>query len=164
MLPVFETFWSIGELTMPILVYSMDSWDSYFLSIALPSIVYLIICFIWLPDSPRWHLQRGNIIKTAKIISDASIVNQAPCAVAGDFIEGLRPERFVKDHKKSGSWRELWKTGTLNIVCIHLIAGATLCTFNGMLLNVRNFGGDNLHINISLTGNLKRIFSFIANK
>lgn len=156
-LPLFETFWSIGELTMPLLLYSLDTWQHLFLAISLPSTVYFVICAIWLPDSPRWHMQNGNIAEAAEIISDAAVVNGKSCLVAADFIEGLRPERFTQKPLESGSWTELWQLSSLNIFCIHLVAGATLCAFNGMLLNARNLGADQMHVNIALTGKQRHL-------
>lgn len=118
----------------------------------MPTFLYIGIWY-FIADSPRWHLKKGNIAHATKILLGAAETNKKSCVVRGNFIEGLRPDRFTQQIKLEG-WCSLWRCNQnfVNIVCIHLIWGAILTNFNGMLLNTRNFGGAFVHRNVAMTG------------
>lgn len=154
-MPLFDSFWSIGAILLAAITYFVHTWKEIYLSITLPTILY-IISWYFLADSPQWHIRKGNIAQATRIILEAAETNEKSAIINGDFIKGLAPNRFAPkktDHSDSGLL-SLWKCNRnfVNIVCIHLIWGAVLTNFNGMLLNTRNFGVDTLNRNVALTG------------
>lgn len=160
-LPLFDTFWSIGAILLAVITYFVHTWKGIYLMITLPTIAY-IISWCFLADSPRWHIKKGNITRATRIILQAAKTNSKSCIVRGDFIEGLAPDRFTaqKTIKSDTGLLSLWKLNRnfINIVCIHFIWGAVLTNFNGMLLNTRNFGAETLNRNVALTGGFHILF------
>lgn len=152
-LPLFDTFWSIGAILLATITYFVHTWRGIYLTITLPTIAYIALWY-FLADSPQWHIRKGNISQATRIILEAAESNSRSSIVHGDFIEGISPHRFaLKSHTDAG-WLSLWKCNRnfINIVFVHLIWGAVLTNFNGMLLNTRNFGADTLNRNVALTG------------
>lgn len=152
-LPLFDSFWSIGAILLATITYFVHTWKGIYLTITLPTIAYIIL-WHFMPDSPRWHIKKGNIRQATRIILQAAQTNNKSCILHGDFIEGLSPDRFTPQNQCDGGLLSLWKfdRNFINILFIHLVWGAVLTNFNGMLLNTRNLGAEALNRNVALTG------------
>lgn len=152
-LPLFDSFWSIGAILLATITYFVHTWRGIYLTITLPTIAYIMLWY-FLADSPQWHLRKGNIRQATRIILEAAETNSRSSIVHGDFIESLSPQRFASKNHTDAGLLSLWKCNRnfINVVFVHLIWGAVLTNFNGMLLNTRNFGADTLNRNVALTG------------
>lgn len=132
----------------------IHSWQNLYLAISLPTFAYIGLWY-FIADSPRWYMRRGRIGHATKIILDAAVYNEKSKIVHGDFIESLKPERFlqnVESNRSDINWFRLWTNGNfLNVLCVHLIWGTMTTNFNGMLLNSRSFGADKLHQTVAMT-------------
>lgn len=164
-LPFFDTFWSVGEITLSAIAYLVPTWREVYLAISLPTLLYVGLWFL-IPDSPRWHLRKGNLSQAMKIITNAAEANQRMNLIHDNFVAELRSaQHAAQERKPAANWFDLWRgTNFVNILCIHLVWGATLTNFNGMLLNTRNFGADTLHRNVLMTGNCSQYFSLAEAK
>ena len=54
-----------------------------------------IIIFSWLPDSPRWHLEKGNIEKVQKILENAAHINNLETKIPSDLTEQLEKQSKI---------------------------------------------------------------------
>lgn len=166
-LPLFETFWSIGEISLAIITHFVHSWQGLYVAITLPTIAYMMLWY-FLADSPRWHMQRGNRTHARKIISEAATINNKSSSIlSNDFIDDvcivsndgcamktrMPPPTATTTEPNEDGFLSLWTCNRcINMILIHAVWGAVLCNFNGMLLNTRNFGADTLNRNVALTG------------
>lgn len=161
-LPLFDTFWSFGEIILSLIAYLVPTWREVYFAISFPTLGYIALWF-FIPDSPRWHLRKGNLSHALKILTNGAEINKRLHIIQNDFIENLRIDQYTQ--KKSTidvNWFNLWKNSNfLNILCVHLAWGGTLTNFNGMLLNTRNFGVDALHRNVFMTGKFGKFHLYI---
>lgn len=161
-MPLFDTFWSIGEILLAAITYFVHTWKDIYLTISLPTIAYIILWY-FVADSPRWHIKKGNITLATKIILNAAETNNKSRILHGNFIAGLSADHFApRTSPSDAGLLSLWKFNRnfVNIVFIHLIWGTVLTNFNGMLLNTRNFGAETLHRNVALTGIVLAVFLY----
>lgn len=120
----------------------------------------MIIRFV--PDSPRWHADRGHVHRAMKVINKYLDVDKKQNDE--EFQRELRdklidhatkmekkdpPQSFCKQiyNLWSGPWIE-----KRNLICVHLTFSLSIVCFFGMLLNAKSFGRDRLQINTMLMG------------
>lgn len=155
---LFDTFWSIGAIIMPVISYYAGTWQNTYLSISLPTCGYIMVWY-FIGDSPRWHLQNGNYAKAANILMEAAAFNGNACPSKDDLYTEIRMPNKVAEVNRDGGWLwlQLWsrRNTLLNIVCIHVAWGVFITNLNGLLLNTRAFGNDSVRWNVAMTGGLR---------
>lgn len=151
-LPLFESFWSIGVILIPIIAHHSPSWKSLYISITVPTIAYLMVWFL-IADSPIWHLCKGNKKRAIAIILDATTVNKKSYLLPNNFLDDLQVNKF-NEKPSHVKYFIMWRENFLNTFLIHVVWGVIITSFNGLLLNTRAFGTKDLHRNIMLTGEI----------
>lgn len=155
---LFDSFWSIGVIIMPVISYYAGSWQNTYLAISLPTCGYIMV-WHFIGDSPRWHLEKGNYAKATKILLEAAAVNGNACTSKNDLCTEIRIRSKITDGSRDGQWLwpQLWSNRELlpNIICIHVAWGVFITNLNGLLLNTRAFGHDTFRWNVALTGGCK---------
>jgi len=66
-------FWTSGSMYVIIsawLILSRQGWKFLTFLTAIPVIIASIICFCWLPESPRWLLETGQIAEAERVIKE----------------------------------------------------------------------------------------------
>lgn len=147
-LPLFETFWSVGAILLPIIAHHAPTWKILYISITAPTIAYSILWFL-IADSPIWHLEKGNKKRAMEIILDASTINKKSYLLPINFLDDIKEQKTP-----NVQYFAMWRQNFLNTFCIHIAWGVIITSFNGLLLNTRAFGRLDLHRNVMLTGEL----------
>ncbi|XP_058464629.1 solute carrier family 22 member 21 [Malaya genurostris] len=161
---LFEQFWSIGVMFLPVVAGFWTSWSYLYLAISLPTFV-LIFLHRWIPDSPRWLLQQGRI-REAKVVLEESIkLNRSLHQIPYNFSEQLNQiAENMKSEPRPDPWWTIWENrgSRKNLVLVHLAWSLFIVVYYGMLLNVRSFGRDYLKNNTALAGASEIIGTFIG--
>lgn len=150
---LFEILWSIGIILLPAIAFIDPNWYNIFLTISLPTAVYIPIWF-FIPDTPRWFLRKGRIDTAIEIIRNAISVNNNDRAIPTDLRQRL--VNYIESSKEPSpaKWLSLWedrrKLG--QIVAIHIAWAMYVTNYNGMLLNVKAFGREHLGLNTMAFG------------
>lgn len=153
---LFESFWGVGIIILPLIVNLFQSWNwsHIYLAISLPSVIYILIWF-WMPDSPKWLLSHGKLTSAKKYILYAIEVNKKASNLPSNFDSFLQQEatRFSKEPSPA-KWQSLWssKTQIIVLLALHTAWAVDVTNYNGLLLNIRVFGRNNLIMNTILCG------------
>lgn len=151
---LFETFWGIGVILLPLVAHLFPSWTSIYLAISLPTTAYLLI-WPWIPDSPRWHIQRNNTAHVKQILLNAAKVNERMYLVPRnlDYRISVQAAMSLKV-VETARWFSLWpnRKTILTMVMLHTAWAIYVTNYNGMLLNIRAFGREFLTPNTIAAG------------
>lgn len=150
---LFETFWSIGVIFLPLLAYLFPNWSDLYLAISLPTIIYIGLWF-FITDSPRWLLSHGHIDKARDVLLYAAKMNKNK-----DIPEDLE-QRLKSQAEQSlkaaapATWWSLWKgpKAKTTMIATHLAWAIYVTNYNGMLVNVKAFGRDYIDVNTIIFG------------
>ncbi|XP_031635392.1 solute carrier family 22 member 8-like [Contarinia nasturtii] len=152
---LFEQFWSIGVILLPLLAHLVKSWSHLYLAISWPTVV-LIILWRWIPNSPRWLLANGRIDEVRDILIESAIVNDRKNVLPSNLEFLLRQQAYnMQNQLPPAGWWTLWKGPTAsfrNMVCVHICWSIYIITYYGMLLNIRSFSREHLEINTMIAG------------
>lgn len=151
---LFETFWGIGVVLLPLVAHLFPSWTSIYLAISLPTTVYILIWPL-IPDSPRWHIRRHNTESVRKILLDAANVNDRQYMVPLNlgYQINVQAAASLKTIDET-NWWSLWpdRRSTITMIMLHTAWAAYVTNYNGMLLNIRAFSRDALTVNTIAAG------------
>lgn len=152
---LFDTFWSIGVISMPVISYFTQSWRNTYLAISFPTCIYVMIWY-FIADSPTWHIQKGNYDKATKILLEAAAINEHTHIIRTDLFAELREPKKRMDDGQQGRWQwcpfvNEWRSFR-NIICVHIAWGVFVTNVNGLFLNTRAFSNENLRWNVVMTG------------
>lgn len=154
---LFESFWSLGVIVLPLLAYIMPDWSNLYLMISLPTCLYVMLWML-IPESPRWLLMHGEPeLAKAELLRGAAYngrqVDESPAALD----ERLRAYVIngKKEQEQDGrNWWSLWRGrhSVIAIVAAHIAWAVYVTNYNGMLLNVKAYGRDFLSLNTVIMG------------
>jgi len=156
-----ELFWGVGVILLPGLTFFFSSWTYLYFAMTSPALVLLLL-YRFVPDSPRWHADRGHINRALKILNRFIDVDQKhnDPKIPDDLYGRLQDHANKMEKKDKGpsiwaQFRELWK-GTYiwkrNLACVHFAISCYIVCYFGMLLNAKSFGRDRLQINTMMMG------------
>lgn len=72
---VFELFWSIGLILLPTVSIVFNKWSHMYIAISTPSLALLFLYQV-IPDSPRWFVRHGDLVRAKQIILEGARVNK----------------------------------------------------------------------------------------
>lgn len=155
---LFETFWSLGVIVLPLLAFFCPDWSNLYLLISLPTIMYIGLWFL-IPDSPRWFIKKGRLEEAKAILLDGVRYNKGE-TVPKDFEERLAQECASSEKAAlmiSPSWWSIWKgaKAARTVIVVHFAWAVYVTNYNGMLLNVKAYGRDLLSYNTIIMGMYK---------
>ncbi|XP_037046232.1 solute carrier family 22 member 7-like [Bradysia coprophila] len=156
-----EIFWGVGVILLPGLTFFFSSWTYLYFAMTSPALILLLL-YRYVPDSPRWHADRGHVNRAMKIIQRFIDVDQKhnDPRIPDDLYGRLQDHANKMEKKDPGpslcvQFRELWK-GTYiwkrNLACVHFAIACYIVSYFGMLLNAKSFGRERLQINTMLMG------------
>lgn len=154
---LFESFWGIGVIILPVIAYLMPSWSwsGIYLAISLPTIAYAF-AWLWLTDSPQWLLKHGQIDEAKTYLLQAIDENKCPTPQSITNLDALLKGEAVKLQKqpKPSNWWSLWcnRRQCILTLALHIAWAVDVTNYNGMLLNIRVFGREYLLWNTALSG------------
>ncbi|KAH8360013.1 hypothetical protein KR093_010185, partial [Drosophila rubida] len=157
---LYETFWSLGVILLPGLAVGAHSWRQIYIGItSLPFIIVLLLP--WLPDSPRWLLQRSLCLDAAvehvmQLLLQAASLNERNHKIPSDLATQLQHlGEKLRAQAPPARWLELWhghRRAKLHMLATHMALATFLIGHMGLLLNIRSFGRDYLSPNTIAIG------------
>lgn len=117
---MFEQFWSIGIMLLPAVASYWSSWSHLYMAISFPTII-LILIYPWIPNSPRWLLQKGRVDDAKNVLIEAARVNGKSDYSPSNLERQLRIQAMAYKHApKEPSYCEMWRGQCKNLVAVHL--------------------------------------------
>ncbi|XP_067615895.1 solute carrier family 22 member 3 isoform X2 [Eurosta solidaginis] len=161
---LFEQFWSIGVILLPGVASFFSSWSHLYMAISWPTLI-LIYLWRWIPDSPRWMIQRGRLTEAKDILMQCIEVNGTSYILPHDIDWQLQLQAHTAmDAAPPPGWWSIWKGHKVikNLICVHLAWAIYIVAYYGMLLNIRAFSREHLEINTVVAGMSEIVGTFIG--
>lgn len=156
MICLFESFWGVGIILLPMIANWLPQWNwtTIYFAISLPTILYILVWF-FIPDSPKWLLAHGEINAAKNQLFYAIRVNKRSAYLPKNIDSFLQLEASASlKTPKPDTWTSLWssKIQIILMIALHIAWAADVTNYNGMLLNIRVFGREFLIINTIICG------------
>lgn len=160
---LFETFWSLGVIVLPLIALLQPAWSGQYLLIALPTCLYALL-WVLIPESPRWLLRNDRATEAKLVLVAAAQHNGRTAAeLPIDLDERLRLTGVAWSKvQETPSWWSLWRsdaatpamarTRVLWVVAAHVAWPVYVTNYNGMLVNVKAYGREFLSVNTAVLG------------
>ncbi|XP_055377585.1 solute carrier family 22 member 3 isoform X2 [Condylostylus longicornis] len=161
---LFEQFWSIGVILLPAVSSFFKSWTHIYMAISFPTII-LVYLWKWIPDSPRWLLQRGRLHEAREILIQCIEINGTQDSLPLDIDHQLKQQSIdLINAPPPAGWWTIWKgeRAVLHMICVHLAWSIYIVIYYGMLLNIRAFSREHLEVNTVIAGCSEIIGTFIG--
>lgn len=145
--------WHCGYTILPLVAWFEPDWFYLQLIITAPSILFL--SFFWiLPESPRWLLAKGNIVKAIPILENAAKTNRIvvkDLEAQAKIIASLNCKG--KENNSTTTVLDLLRTPNLRMKTLKLyfIWAVIAFTYYGLSLNTNDLQG-NQFVNFFLSG------------
>ena len=162
---LFEQFWSIGVILLPLVSAFWDSWNAIYVDITAPTLL-LMLTYFWLPDSPRWLLKHKRFDEALKVLLEAARVNGKIDFSKDDLEKDLKKISVtLSNAPPDPSLLSIWEGNIrhkLAVFGIHLGWSAFLSLYFASTLHVRAMGRNYLEINTIIIGIAEIIGTFIG--
>ncbi|CAL1544737.1 unnamed protein product, partial [Lymnaea stagnalis] len=167
---IIQLFFSTGVVSLAGLGYLIRDWQYLLIAITAPlAIFYLFWCFI--PESPRWQMQRGHFSKARQTVVHAAKVNKKE--IPAWVLDELMPSKKMKEEKtlmngedksdqeakkdglnQKGSLIDLFKSRVLFIRTAIIFFNWLIIsmTFYGLNFNTGNLVAGSIFLNFFLAG------------
>ncbi|XP_055904665.1 solute carrier family 22 member 3 [Eupeodes corollae] len=148
---LFELFWSIGLILLPGISLFVDGWSQIYYVISSFTLI-LILFNRWIADSPRWLAKHGKYDEALQELLESATVNNKNIPV--DLEEQLREFGSHVKHDKSLSYLCIWDetTNWKYVLALHWAWVWASFLYNAMILAIRQFGVDHIHVNTMSMG------------
>lgn len=162
---LFEQYWSIGVILLPLVSKWWSSWSIVYTAITLPTII-LIFLYPWIPDSPRWLIKHGKVNEALKVLLTAAKVNNKKDFSKDELDRELRSMAIQTENDPPElSWWSIWKGGFAikrKLFVAHIGWSVFLMLYFAYLLHVRAMGRIYLPVNTVIAGISEIVGTFIG--
>ncbi|XP_060645981.1 solute carrier family 22 member 3 isoform X2 [Drosophila nasuta] len=161
---LFEQFWSIGVMMLPGVASFWSSWSHLYMAISWPTVI-LIYLWQWIPDSPRWMIERGRVQDAKKILLECTEMNGTRYNLPHDIDQQLELQaQTAMDAPPPAGWWTIWKgeKAVRHMICVHLAWSLYISVYYGCLLNIRSFSREHLYINTFVAGFSEMLGTFFG--
>uniref|UniRef100_A0A2A4J566 Major facilitator superfamily (MFS) profile domain-containing protein n=1 Tax=Heliothis virescens TaxID=7102 RepID=A0A2A4J566_HELVI len=135
--------------------YSVD-WRMFLMEYAIAS-VFIYMFIIFLPESPRWLMSKGNAEKTLDVMTRAAKRNKLNTALIRENIAIALDEILINDKEiRKSSYVDLFRNKTIafkTISSIIIWISAGVCYFG--INQYVTFIGSNVYITVILLGSIQ---------
>lgn len=137
-----------------------------YMAISCPTIA-LMFLHRWIPDSPRWMLQRGRIQEAKEILMESATINgklsELPSSNDLDKQLEIQAAAMTEAPPEPSFWAMWTGPGVMkNLIACHLSWSIYIIIYYGFLLNVRGFGRQLLEINTVVAGICEIVGTFLG--
>ncbi|XP_059171464.1 organic cation transporter protein-like isoform X2 [Physella acuta] len=168
---ITQLAFSTGVVSLAGLAFLIRDWQYLLVAITAPLIIfYFMWCFI--PESPRWQIQKGHYSKARKTVLKAARVNkkEVPDSVlnailphkdcekefmlAKDTVDNGGNVKDKSNENSKGRLTDLFKSRVLftRSIIIFFNWFVISLTFYGLNFNTRNLGTGSIFLNLFLAG------------
>ncbi|XP_049957396.1 solute carrier family 22 member 7-like [Schistocerca serialis cubense] len=135
----FALMMSVGSMVSPLIAWASGNWVTFMLASSVPCFL-LFTCQSFLPESPRWLLNKGHTKKAFSVIRRIAETNKRP--VPDDTYEVL--SSMSKRHSANMSVLSLVTNRSLFKNTLILVFGRSVCVLTtcSMMFNIGNLGGN----------------------
>lgn len=131
------------------------NWRILQLAISLPGILFLLILWKPITESPRWLLTVGKKKEYYKVLNCAAKFNNRTLIeeITDDKEQVPNNSASVQEAEETPGIMDLFKTSHMrkNTLCLFVIWFSVYLVYYGLVLNIGNLGGD-LYVNSALSG------------
>jgi Sugar (and other) transporter len=107
-------------MLLPAVASYWSSWTYLYMAISFPTVI-LIGLYPWIPNSPRWLLQKGRIADAKKVLLEAARVNGKTDFSPNNLEKQLQIQAMILRHApKEPSYCEMWRGQIKNLIAVHL--------------------------------------------
>lgn len=145
-------FWACGVMTLAPLAFFIRDWRNLTLTcstVGLP----MLLSYWFVPESPRWLIQKGRLAEAEKIIRLIARRNKRPYPDLSHLNSYVKKEKEVEMKLKRYGFWDLFRnlTMTKNTLIMMYAWFVSSSVYYGTSLNVGNLSG-NRYINFFLSG------------
>lgn len=162
---LFEQFWSIGVILLPLAGTWWSSWSLVYVAITLPTFI-LMFLYPWIPDSPRWLIKHGKVDEAMKVLLMSAKVNGKKDFSKDELERELKSLAIQAENAPpEPSWWSIWDgkfTHKLKLFIAHIGWSVFLMLYFAYLLHVRAMGRVYLNVNTVIAGISEIIGTFIG--
>nr|KAI8742205.1 organic cation transporter protein [Biomphalaria glabrata] len=154
---ITQLFFSTGVVSVAGLAYLIRSWQYLLLAITAPLVLFFTMwCFI--PESPRWQIQKGHYSKARETVLTAAKVNKT--SVPQWILDVVMPlekkddKSLDEENVQKGKFIDLFKSKTIckRTLISFFLWFAIAITFYGLIFNTTNLGSGSIFLNFFLSG------------
>lgn len=107
-------------MLLPAVASYWSSWSYLYMAISFPTVI-LILLYPWIPNSPRWLLQKGRVIDAKNVLLEAAKVNGKSDYSPNNLEKQLQIQAMAVRHApKEPSYFEMWRGQFKNLTAVHL--------------------------------------------
>lgn len=130
-----------------------NRWRILQLTVSLPGILFLLLLWWPITESPRWLLAVGKRKQYYKVLNAAAKMNNRALIEESEEDKRNITGDQNESEEESAGIMDLFKTAHMrkNTLCLFVIWFSVYLVYYGLVLNVGNLGGD-LYINSALSG------------
>ena len=149
-----EFGWAIGYCSLPLIAYYIRDFRTLQLALTLPEVIFIFLCWKFVPESPRWQLSSGRHKAAAQSIKKAAAMNGKSEAIDNKLEKLTAKYRSEKEAAgKEATVIDLWRHKNLRskTALLYFTWAVTAFVYYGLSFNTNSLEGDP-YINFFLSG------------
>lgn len=162
---LFEQFWSIGVILLPLVASYWDSWTLVYVGITLPTFILMFI-YPLIPDSPRWLVKHGKVDEALNVMMTAAKINGKNDFTKDELeLELKNLATQALNDPPEAEWVSIWEgnfSHKWRLFVAHVSWSVYLMLYFTYLLHVRAMGRIYLRTNTIIAGISEIIGTFIG--
>ncbi|XP_050402198.1 organic cation transporter protein isoform X1 [Patella vulgata] len=145
-------FWAVGLATLALWAYVLRDWRYLTMGTSASSI-FLLFCWWFVPESPRWLISRGRLKEAMVILNEMAVCNNRSAPEYDQLKSCMEIEKRKIQEQKKFSYCHLfssWKLtkGTLILMYSWFVSSSV---YYGLNFNTKNLSG-NRYLNVFISG------------
>lgn len=161
---LFEQFWSVGVILLPLMSHWWSSWSIVYIAITLPTFILMAV-YPWIPDSPRWLIKHGKVDEAMQVILKGAEINKNTNFSKDELKTELRSLSIQAQNESEATWTSIWEGSCghkFKLFIAHIGWSVFLMLYFAYLLHVRAMGRNYLPVNTVIAGVSEIIGTFIG--
>ena len=143
-------FWAVGTMLLAPIAYYITDWRLLTLTCVAVS-VPVLITYAWVPESPRWLIQRGRIAEAHKILEKVARVNGTRAPDVAKLQEVAAAQKLQSREQSRYSYHDLFRNASMTKITVIAVYMSFVCSgvYYGMSFSVGGLTG-NMYLNFFL--------------
>ncbi|GFR96365.1 organic cation transporter protein [Elysia marginata] len=152
---VVNFFWVLGVCTLTAVAYLLRHWRHLQMATSIPPAFALLLFLVFLPESPRWLIQKGRTEEAIQIVQKIA---------AGNGVVLTDTACQLEEMDKGGEERSIWLVFKHKVLFIRTLVMffnwlVASMVYYGLSLNVGQFSG-NIYLNSFLSA-MAELLSYV---